>query len=200
MSDLPNQGLTGKSNVIFSKTDDTSDTDDDTSLPKTDDDVGTPADDFSPPQTQPQSIPQSSLSIPPQPSPIQSMAAPTQPVSRPQKEIEPVSQVEPPNLEETMGEMELEPDLEQAGVEKISGSVELPPDMVKMGVQSISPTQPISQTPTVNLPIPDDLVEKGLHVQFFYSLRWLAEWCIKKLKKAHIHLKNLGGKILRVPD
>ncbi len=141
---------------------------------------------------------------------LTSIVQPQPPLSSPQpasggmqKEVEPPAPLEsttssePVSLEETMGEMELEPDLEQAGLQKVSETIDLPPDMVKMGAQTVGMTQPVATTTTVKLPINDDQIIIGLHMKIYSSLRWLAEWCLKKLKKAHIHLKKMGGKTIR---
>lgn len=55
-------------------------------------------------------------------------------------------------------------------------------------------------TPTVRLPVSDDTVARGLHAQAANSLLWLALWCIKKLKKAHILLKVVHGEVVRVKE
>lgn len=100
-------------------------------------------------------------------------------------------------IEEVGQEIELAPELERAGVQKLSETIELPPDVRKMGVSAGGPAQPITHVKTVKLPLRDDQIEKGLHAQIISSLRWLAEWCVRQLKKAHIHLKKIQGKIIR---
>lgn len=128
---------------------------------------------------------------------LNTLIQPAQPAAGVHKEVEPVSSSEPATLEETVAEVELEPDMEAAGVQKISETIELPPDMKKMGVQAVGPTQPIPTAATVQLPLSDDQIVVGLHAQIISSLRWLAEWCIRKLKKAHVHLKKMGGGVVR---
>lgn len=97
-------------------------------------------------------------------------------------------------------EVELPKEVERAGVEVLKETIELPPDVKKLGVTPTGPSAPAAAAtiPPVVLPISDQQVVAGLHVQILNSLRWLAEWCIKKLKKAHITLKNIHGKIIRI--
>lgn len=106
-------------------------------------------------------------------------------------------------VSEITQEVELPKEVEKAGVEIIKDTIELPPDIKKLGVTQTGPSTPVPTTtalPQVVLPISDQTVVSGLHAQILSSLRWLAVWCIKKLKKAHIALKKVHGKIIRVKD
>src|SRR5688572_5594236 len=105
------------------------------------------------------------------------------------KEYEPIASGEA-TLEDVRSELELAPELEQAGLRRVSETIELPPDVRQMGVSSHGPTQQMPTTTTVQLPISDDAIVQGLHASVFSSLRWLAEWCVKRLKKVHMHLKS----------
>lgn len=116
------------------------------------------------------------------------------------KETEPIPGGEAPQLEEIVADVELEPEVEAAGVEKKSETVTLPPDVKKMGVAPVGPSQPVSTAPKVKLPLTDDQISTGLHAQIISSLRWLAEWCIRQLKKAHFHLRVIAGHAIREPD
>jgi hypothetical protein len=103
--------------------------------------------------------------------------------------------------QEIMTEVEIPKEVQEAGVEKISGTIELPPDIKKLGVTAINSPQTASGSPSfpaVSLPISDDTVVKGVHAGVTNALAWLAIWCLKKLKKAHILLKEVHGKIVRV--
>lgn len=115
-----------------------------------------------------------------------------------QKEQEPVGESDTGLLEEIGREMELGPELERAGVIKHSEAINVPPDVKSMGVNVVGPAQPVSPTATtITLPLTDEQIAVGLHAQIVTSLRWLAEWCIRRLKKIHVHLKNIGGKVVR---
>ncbi|MCJ7740091.1 hypothetical protein MUP32_02110 [Candidatus Microgenomates bacterium] len=104
-------------------------------------------------------------------------------------------------VSEISTEVELPKEVEQAGVQKFADTIELPPDLKKLGVGPSGSTTPVTQTaalPPVVLPISDQTVVQGLHTQITNALRWLAVWCVKKLKKAHVALKVIHGKIVRV--
>lgn len=98
-------------------------------------------------------------------------------------------------------EVEIPPQAEQAGMTATVETIELPPDVKKLGVTSTGTAGSAINTaavPSVTLPIPDDKVISGLHAQIISSLRWLAVWCVRKLQKAHIILKVIHGKIIRI--
>lgn len=116
------------------------------------------------------------------------------------KEHEPVGTSEE-TLRETGAEIEIPQEVEAAGVQKISETIELPPDVKKLGVVSSGASLPVSQTtsiPSVSLPISDQKVLAGLHTSLANAFYWLAVWCKKRLKRAHIALKVIGGRIIRV--
>jgi len=100
-------------------------------------------------------------------------------------------------------EATLPEEVEKAGVQIVKETIELPPDVKKLGVTTTGPSVPVTTTaaiPQVTLPISDQQVVAGLHAQVLSSLRWLAIWCIRRLKKAHIALKKIHGKIVRVRE
>jgi hypothetical protein len=104
-------------------------------------------------------------------------------------------------VKEISKEIEIPEEVKKAGVTLKKETIELPPDVKKLGVTPTGASVPISQAavlPKVSLPISDDQVIVGLHTQITNALHWLAIWCIKKLKKAHIILKVIHGKIIRV--
>ncbi len=111
------------------------------------------------------------------------------------------AEVHSENIAVVSHEATLTPEVENAGVEVIKDTIELPPDVKKLGVTPTGSSAPVVTTttlPQIVLPISDQQVEAGLHAQILSSLRWLAVWCIKQLKKAHIALRNIHGKIIRV--
>lgn len=112
------------------------------------------------------------------------------------KEVEPVKPPETSPYEETISDMEIAPELEQIGVEAKNETINLPPDIKKMGVEAIGISQPV-MTQTVVLPISDDKIVKGLHMQVLSSLYWLALWCVRQLKKARINLRKISGNVVR---
>lgn len=76
-------------------------------------------------------------------------------------------------------------------------TIKLPPDLKKIGLQPVTTTQfPTYQN--VKLPISDDKVVSGLHAPITSALRWLATLAIYILRQAHLTLKVVGGRVIRV--
>jgi hypothetical protein len=98
-------------------------------------------------------------------------------------------------------EVEIPQEVEKAGVTVVSEKIELPPDIKNLGVSShtppVSSVQPVT-LPKVELPISDQQVVLGLHQNVTNAIAWIAMWCVRKLHKAHIVLKVVHGKIIRV--
>ena len=105
-------------------------------------------------------------------------------------------------VSEVTSEIEISPEVKMAGVKKVGKEIiELPPDVTKLGVSAAGSALPITgvtTTPLVSLPISDEKVLSGLSDQVTSALRWLAVWCFKKLQKAHLTLRIIHGKIVRV--
>jgi hypothetical protein len=76
-------------------------------------------------------------------------------------------------------------------------TIELPPDVKKLGAQSVGTPQ-FSSYQNVKLPISDDKVIKGMHAPITSSFRWLATLAVYILKLAHVQLKIVHGKVVRV--
>lgn len=117
------------------------------------------------------------------------------------KEIEGVALSPNEEVSEVSAEVEVPQTVERAGVVKIAETIELPPDVKKLGVTQTGAATPLTQTtsiPSVQLPISDTQVVGGLSASVSLALRWLAVWCIKRLKKAHVALKVIHGRIIRV--
>lgn len=117
------------------------------------------------------------------------------------KEREIPKQVKIETIQELSKDVELTKEVAEAGVSEIKGVIDLPPDIKKLGVtQTGAMTPAVSTTalPQVVLPISDPQIIVGLHAKIVSSFRWLAAWCVRKLKKAHIALKVVHGKIIRV--
>lgn len=76
-------------------------------------------------------------------------------------------------------------------------TIELPPDLKKLGLQSVQSNQ-FSSYKTIKLPLSDEKIIIGLHSPITSSLRWLATFAVYLLQKAHLNLKVVGGKVIRV--
>ena len=97
---------------------------------------------------------------------------------------------------------------EQAAVKDVSGQeTELPKEVAAVGVK-IQPTtvqipQPVAQMgvkavgdairpeePAVVLPLTDEQIALGLKQSITSSWRWLAEFCVRKLKQLHAKIRK----------
>lgn len=94
-------------------------------------------------------------------------------------------------------EIELPKEVAKSGVSVVPQAVKLPQVIVGSGVQPSGHNQPLGNGATVKLPLNDDQIVSGLNQQETNSIRWLAEWCVRKLKQFHIIIKNVHGKITR---
>lgn len=76
-------------------------------------------------------------------------------------------------------------------------TIELPPDLKKMGLRPATATS-FPSYQSVALPLSDEKVYQGLQAPITSSFRWFAELCLFLLKRAHLTLINIHGKIVRV--
>lgn len=118
----------------------------------------------------------------------------SQNISFPNKEVEPIKseKIEIKEVVEHKVEEELKP-----FVSVRHETIELPPDLKKLGLKSVSNSQ-FSSYKNIKLPISDEKIIVGLHAPITSSLRWLATFAIYLLAKAHLTLKVVGGKVIRV--
>ncbi|MBI4130554.1 hypothetical protein HY468_04510 [Candidatus Roizmanbacteria bacterium] len=115
------------------------------------------------------------------------------------KEVEMPTIVEAPI--ETVPEFQIPKEV-SPHLKKVGETIELPPDLKQMGVtnapQYTPVTAPAQNTP--QLPLTDDQIGAGLQSDFSTSFRWLAEWCLKQIKRLHMHLAKVGAHFIRVRD
>ncbi len=122
-------------------------------------------------------------------SPVGSMAKESAP---------PTANAEAPLITEIGKEVDLPAEVKKAGVTLRSDTVTLPKPVQHMGLTPVGQSAPTqSQAATVALPLTDDQIAKGLHQSLLTSWRWLAEWCTRQLKQAHVLLTSVQGKIVR---
>lgn len=76
-------------------------------------------------------------------------------------------------------------------------TIELPPDLQKMGLQPTSTTQ-FPSYQNIKLPISDDKIISALNQPITSSIRWLATLALYLLKQAHLILKVVHGRVVRV--
>lgn len=102
-------------------------------------------------------------------------------------------------------EIELEKKiLEIGGVEKVeNGEVSVPENLAKeMGIKPTVEIQtPIAQTTNAfsirGTSLTDDQLTAGITKPTSSGFRWLVEWFIYQLLKAHFHVKRIKGQIVR---
>ncbi len=112
------------------------------------------------------------------------------------KESEPI--LRPAEKYEVKEAIEYEPEEEvKPFVQPRAETITLPPDIKKLGVQASTTTQfPTFQN--VKTLISDDKIVSGLHQPVTSSIRWLATLALYILQQAHLTIKVVHGKILRV--
>jgi hypothetical protein len=120
---------------------------------------------------------------------------PNQGLSAKEKEL--LTASEETALEEVRKELELAPEVKEAGVEVKKEEIELPPPLPTIGVAQTGEDVGVSPA-SGNLPLTDDQTLFALSAPIIASIRWLAEWCLRQLKKAHIKLKKVHGEIVRI--
>lgn len=80
---------------------------------------------------------------------------------------------------------------------KKNNTIHLPPDLSALGLKSVD----ADETPNferVKLPLSDDKVIQGMHAPISSSLRWLATFATYLLLRAHLTLRVVHGKVVRV--
>ena len=94
---------------------------------------------------------------------------------------------------------ELPKEVSAIGVRLQPTTIVLPRVVQNAGVQAVNPSaSAIVIAPIVKLPLSDDEIAKGLHEGVISSVRWLAEWCVRRLKQVHIIVKDVGGKLVKI--
>lgn len=103
-------------------------------------------------------------------------------------------------------EIELEKKIEElGGIEKVeSGEVALPEKEAKeMGIKPTTtletPIEKATGFSIRNVVLSDDQLSSGLTKPTSTGIRWLVEWFIYQLLKAHYHVKKIKGRIFRSP-
>lgn len=73
----------------------------------------------------------------------------------------------------------------------------IPADVAAAGVQ-VSPSAQDVLQPVLELPLPDEKIPLALKKPVSSGVRWIAEICLYMLRKAHLKLKTIHGKVMRV--
>lgn len=117
------------------------------------------------------------------------------------KELEPVAGGgEQPLTKDVSGqEIELPKEVATAGVTTQPTTVVVPHNIAQMGVKPVG-QMVMPKAVTTALPLTDVQIAQGLKQSITSSWRWLAEFCVRRLKQLHMTLKGISGKTMRAND
>ena len=135
--------------------------------------------------------PSGNVWVPPPPAPPATGA----PAGRKEVEVAPASAIEP-QLREVGYDVELPKEVAAAGVKMRPSSVPVSQPVGSMGVKPTGTNVP-SAAQAVALPLTDDQIAQGLTRGINQSVRWLAQWCLRRLEQLHISFTVKGGKVQR---
>jgi hypothetical protein len=76
-------------------------------------------------------------------------------------------------------------------------TIELPPELKKLGLQAV-PHSKFPSYKNIKLPLTDEKIIVGKKAPVTSSIRWLAEFAIFILAQAHLGLKVIHGRVIRV--
>lgn len=112
----------------------------------------------------------------------------------------PLANSEAPMIREVGKDVPLPKEVISSGVKLQPVSVILPQSVSSLGVKTVGNAVPVSSALSVALPLTDDQITVGLHKGVSDSIRWLAEWCVRRLHQVHLALKSMGGRVVRVQE
>jgi hypothetical protein len=78
---------------------------------------------------------------------------------------------------------EVPPEVERKLKPAPGPAVQLTKPVVDDQTGQVLVTSAAAQVPKIVLPLTKEEIEKGLHYKIFYSIRWLAEWCLRLIKR-----------------
>ena len=97
---------------------------------------------------------------------------------------------EEPGLKDVSGkEIELPREVAAIGVTSTPTTVQIPQPVAQMGVKAVGDAV-VPLAPPVTLPLSDEQIALGLKQSVTTSWRWLAEFCVRKLKQLHRKITN----------
>jgi len=116
-------------------------------------------------------------------------------ISLPNKESEPIPKKEVIEFKEVK-EAEVEEEVKPHLIKR-EETIKLPPDIEKLGLKPV-PSSDLPQYQNIKLPLSDDKIVVALHAPISSSIRWLATLALYLLQQAHISLKVVHGRVVRV--
>lgn len=76
-------------------------------------------------------------------------------------------------------------------------TIKLPPDLKKLGLQTVSHSS-FPSYKNIKLPLSDEKIVVGQKAPITSSIRWLATFALYILAQAHLGLKVVHGRVIRV--
>lgn len=113
------------------------------------------------------------------------------------KEGAPVGSTEP-FIKDLSSEEQISTEVKELGVEQKRENFSIPAELKESGFRQSGISAPVNYKPTLHLPINDEKIEQGLHANILSSIRWLSEWCKFQLKRLHLAIKVIHGRVIRV--
>jgi hypothetical protein len=107
---------------------------------------------------------------------------------------------ESPVMKEIGKDVPLPKEVISSGVKMQPVSVTLPQSISSLGVKTVGSAVPVSSVSSVVLPLTDDQITIGLHKGVSDSIRWLSEWCVRRLHQVHLAIRSIGGKTVRIQE
>lgn len=110
----------------------------------------------------------------------------------------------PKEAEPIAAEFEIKEPVEHSPEEEVrpfvsprAETIELPPDLKKLGLQAVSHSQ-FPSYKNIKLPLSDEKIVVGQKAPITSSIRWLAAFALYILAQAHLGLKVVHGRVIRV--
>jgi hypothetical protein len=108
----------------------------------------------------------------------------------------PVKKQEALTMQETVEHEHVEEEVKPF-VEVKPQNIQLPPELKQLGLKPIEKTK-FKDVKNIKLPISDDKIVLGMHAPINSSLRWLATFSLYLLRQAHLSIKVVHGKAVRI--
>jgi len=116
----------------------------------------------------------------------------------PSKESEPIIVKQENEQEQIQEVVEHKPEREVSTyVNPRAEIIDIPPDLKQFGLQPATTTQ-FPSYQNIKLPLSDEKITVGLHAPITSSIRWLATLALYLLRQAHLGLKIIHGRVVRV--
>jgi len=120
------------------------------------------------------SLPNTSPGVPPTPVSVSGPAGGKEMESMPSSDLP---------IREIQKEIDLPKEVVSAGVSAKPTVIPIPAPVQRMGVQPAGNNVPMGNGNTVSLPLTQQQISQGLQKSMVDSWRWLAVWCIRRLKQ-----------------